>query len=290
MTLRLLNFLAVAALCVACGPGSSSDDEGDTSGGSGSDGTGGDDGGPTSGPGTDTTDPDSTTTVDPTATDTGGDCGLPPVDDKVLGQLFIDAGLSSFVAAGTSEALRLSWIDAGFPTAVEACVEWSVEGDDVTIDAGGTVTVDAAAVAGSTFTVTADVEDGRRIITADFEVYVPLQADILGTYTEVQQLPCDGGAALTPDPIIGELVFKDTGEFSVTWTPFEVYYDYWGTFTYDDGAGALVLSVDGGNYVPKDIDGEGTATVVDGQLILEDMWLGVAQRPVTPVACGHVFE
>ena len=85
-------------------------------------------------------------------------------------------------------------------------------------------------------------------------------------------------------------MFQDTGEFSVTWTPFEVYYDYWGTYAYDEATGALVLSVDGGNYVPADLDGEGTAMVAGGQLTLTDMWLGTAQMPVTPVACGHVFE
>lgn len=51
-----------------------------------------------------------------------------------------------------------------------------------------------------------------------------------------------------------------------------------------------MLDVEGGNYVPPDIDGEGTATVTNGQLVLEDIWLGVAQDPVTPPACGHAFE
>jgi hypothetical protein len=117
-----------------------------------------------------------------------------------------------------------------------------------------------------------------------------VQYDILGFWTETMQLPCGRGAPFEPDPVIGELVFQNTGEFSVTWTPFEIYYDYWGTYTYDEATGALVLTVDGGNYVPEDIDGEGTATVVDGVLTLEDMWLGVAQEPVTPVACGHTFD
>jgi len=218
-------------------------------------------------------------------------CELPPLEQEVLDQLGITApGLEISVAAGDTQLLLL-WIDFGTPTAVDACVEWSIEPvDGVSIDDAGVLTVDAAVPAGTVISVTADVEDGRRVLMGDFTVYVPVQYDILGFWTETQQLPCGGGAAVVPDPIIGELVFQDTGEFSVTWTPFEVYYDYWGTFTYDEGTRALVLTVEGGNYVPDDIDGEGTATVADGQLTLEDMWLGVAMDPVTPVACGHVFE
>jgi hypothetical protein len=252
-------------------------------------------------------DPTVATTIDPTgsssdatteptgstldATTSTPACDLPAVEQEVLDQLFIDSGLSSFVAAGSGAQLRLVWIDFGFPTEVEACVEWSIEPvDGVAIDETGGLTVDASVPAGTIISVTADVEEGRRILTRDFEVYVPVDYDILGLWTEVQQLPCDGGAAFVPDPIIGEVVFRDTSEFAVTWTPFEVYYDYWGTFTYDEGTGALVLTVDGGNYIPPDVDGEGTAMVVDGQLTLEDMWLGVAQDPVTQVACGHVLE
>ena len=240
------------------------------------------------------TTPDDDTTLDGTTLDgttATPACDLPAVEEEVLGQLFIDAGSTNYVPAGSDTQLWLAWIDFGFPTEVEACVEWSIDPvDGVSIDQTGLLSVEASVPPGTTISVSADVEEGRRILSADFEVYVPVNYDILGFWSETQQLSCDGGAAFDPDPVINELVFRDTGEFSVTWTPFEVYYDYWGTFTYDEGTGALVLTVDGGNYVPPDVDGEGTATVVDGVLTLEDMWLGVAQMPVTPVACGHVFE
>lgn len=287
--------MMVLASCFACTPGSGEDDDASTSSTS--------EASTSVGPST-ADDPSGATTIepstsgstDPTAgtldgtTDTPA-CTLPPLEQTVLDQLGITApGLETLVAAGDTQ-LSLLWIDDGTPTAVDACVEWSIEPvDGVSIDDTGLLSVDAAVPAGTVISVTADVEAGRRVLMADFEVYVPVAYDIIGFWTEVQQLPCDGGAAFVPDPIIGELVFQDTGEFSVTWTPFEVYYDYWGTYTYDEGTGALVLTVDGGNYVPDDIDGEGTATVTGGQLTLQDMWLGVAQTPVTPVACGHVFE
>lgn len=224
-------------------------------------------------------------------TSEGGTCGLPPVEQAELDQLSIVGNPSGYVAAGTSAPLALGWVLAGTPSEVEACVEWSVEPvSGVSIDQGGLLAVEAAVPVGTIITVTADVESGRRVIQRPFQVYEPLAYDIIGFWTELQQLPCDGGAPFEPDPEIGELVFEDTGELSVTWRPFEVYYDYWGTYTYDEATGALVLEVEGGNYVPDDLDLEGTASVVDGQLVLEDLWLGTAQQPVTPAACGHVFE
>lgn len=298
MTSSLIKMVSMVTLaaCFACTPAAGEDDDG-SSGSTSVEPTGGNSSSSTS------DDPSATTTSGPSSssydssassldgtTDTPA-CTLPPLEQTVLDQLGISApGLETSVAAGDTQ-LSLLWIDDGTPTTVDACVEWSIAPvDGVTIDDTGLLTIDAAVPAGTVISVTADVEAGRRILMADFEVYVPVAYDIIGFWTEVQQLPCDGGAAFVPDPIIGELVFQDTGEFSVTWTPFEVYYDYWGTYTYDEGTGALVLTVDGGNYIPDDIDGEGTATVTGGQLTLQDMWLGVAQTPVTPVACGHVFE
>lgn len=294
MSLTLTPTLRIAclSLAVACTPGSGNDDT-TTSSSTGD---------TTEGPGSTshefTGDPFTSSSTDPstaTTADSSGDTGMclqPPVDEAIIDELFISApGLASSVRVGQATALSLVWIDFGFPEQIDACVEWSIDPvDGVTIDASGTLEVADSVPDGTIVSVTADVESGRRIITADFEIYVPIDAPILGNWTELQQLPCDGGAAFTPDPIIGELVFRDTGEFSVTWTPFEIYTDYGGTFTYDEGTGALVLTVLGGNYLPDDIDGEGTASVVANQLVLEDMWLGVAQEPVTPVACGHVFE
>lgn len=292
--------MAMVALtsCLACTPETGEDDDGpsSTSEASASVGpsTADDPSGAT------TIEPSTSGSTDPTTGSTAGTldgttdvpaCEQPPLEQTVLDQLFIDAGMTTFIPAGSDTQLRLAWIDAGFPTEVDACVEWSIEPvDGVTIDDTGLLSIDAAVPAGTTLSVTADVEAGRRVLMAEFEVYVPLASDIIGYWTELAQLSCEGGGQFDPDPVIGELVFQDTGEFSVTWTPFEVYYDYWGTYTYDEATGALVLSVDGGNYVPPDIDGEGTAMVAGGQLTLTDMWLGVAQMPVTPVACGHVFE
>lgn len=286
---KTMMMLATVSLALGCPSGDLDDDGAGSTTADAS--TGGSGPTTTSDPTSGSTDPTDPTVASVDSSDDGTTCGLPQVDEKVLNQLFINGGSSGYVAAGASTRLSLVWIDFGYLTEVDACVEWSLDPEDgVTLDADGLLTVDAAVPPGRIILVSANVEAGRRILTADFEVYVPLESEILGYWSEVQQLPCDGGDPFTPEPTIPELVFRDTGEFNVTWTPFEVYVDYWGTFTYDEGTGALSMNVTGGNYVPPDVDGEGTATVAGGQLTLEDMWLGVPQEPVTPPACGHVFE
>jgi hypothetical protein len=293
------TMMMLAAVTLGCGPTGDLDDDdgagsttaGDSTAESGPTTTSDPTGNPTGDPSSGSTNPTDPTTTSVDSSDDGGMCLLPPLEQEIVDQLFIYGGSSGYVPVDASAQLSLAWIEFGFPTQVDACVEWSIDPiDGVTIDADGLLAIDAAVAAGTVIAVTADVESGRRILAANFTVYVPLEADILGYWGEVMQLPCDGGAPFVPEPVIPELVFRDTGEFTVTWTPFETYIDYGGTFTYDEPTGALVLTVDGGNYIPPDVDGEGTATVVDGQLVLEDIWLGTAQNPVTPPACGHVFE
>lgn len=286
--------LLFAALALGCTPGSPFGDDGHPGTDSfvGSTSSSGDPS-TTAGP---TTDPSSgSTTGDPTVADsTTTDppaCTLPPVEEEIVGQLFIYGASQGYVAVDSATQLSLAWIDFGLVSQVEACVEWSVHSEeDLSITPTGLLQIGPFVPPGTIITVTADLESGRRLITAELEVYEPLQSPILGYWSETMQLPCDAGPPFVPEPTIPELIFYDTGEFTVTWTPFEVYIDYWGTFTHDTGTGALSLTVEGGNYVPDDIDGEGTATVVDGVLTLEDLWLGTAQDPVTPPACGHVFE
>jgi hypothetical protein len=54
----------------------------------------------------------------------------------------------------------------------------------------------------------------------------------------------------------------------------------------------LSMTVTGGNYVPPDVDGEGTASVdpQTGELVLTDMWLGTPSEGTATTACGHRFE
>ena len=100
----------------------------------------------------------------------------------------------------------------------------------------------------------------------------------------------NGGAERTPESPIYELWFAADHQVRVTWMPFELYVDYWGTYTYDLDTGAFSIDVEGGNYVPTDIDGDGTFSIdADGKLQLHDIWLGTPRDSAVAPACGHLF-
>jgi hypothetical protein len=108
---------------------------------------------------------------------------------------------------------------------------------------------------------------------------------------EEAQLTCNGGERV-PDQPIYELWF-DGNAVNVTWTPFETYVDYWGTYLAQDqapGSGTLSIQVEGGNYVPEDVDADGRFTICGDTLILEDMWLGSPEWSTTAPGCGHRFR
>ena len=142
---------------------------------------------------------------------------------------------------------------------------------------------------GSIFTVNA----GARQVTV--YIYEPAQNPLVNTWREDAQFECDGGAEVNPEDAASEIIFLPNGEFSVTWHPFEVYKDYWGTYIYDLEAGTLEMTIDNGNYIPEDFDGSGTFTVDDeGRIELHNIWLGmpsyfpVGNDGVTSVVhCGH---
>jgi hypothetical protein len=201
-------------------------------------------------------------------------------------------GWDSVVPVGGSTQVSVALQAAGPPYPIDVCVTWSIAPADMaSIGADGVVTVPASTPPGTVLDVTADVEDGRRILTTQLTTYESVQASIVGLWTEVSQSPCGGGPLIDPEQVIYELQFVDTGDVRVTWQPFELYVDYWGTWTYDESSGALSIAVTGGNYVPDDLDTDGTATLnEDGQLVLTDMWLGTPIDGSAPAACGHVFE
>lgn len=110
----------------------------------------------------------------------------------------------------------------------------------------------------------------------------PLDGSIEGTWTQLMRIEC-GTGAMVPDTGIQELVL-DGSRIEVTWTPFETYVDWWGGY-----AVAPEGDVEGGNYVPDDIDPEGCISL-DGadRLVLTDVFLGTPAEGGT-LGCGHVF-
>ncbi len=214
--------------------------------------------------------------------------------------------------AGTLERLTLSWHDdvqlrpgqsyqfaAGtlkccvWLKPVKAHVSWSITPTSgARIDhRTGSFTVDSSTPAGSVFTVTASVEDGRRVLSTRVHVYTLASNPLVGAWREESELPCGTDEPRAPADRIGELSFRADGRFTVTWHPFEIYHDYGGGYTYDVETGTLHLAVEGGNYVPRDVRGTGTFIVEgDKRLTLRDIWLGSRPKGTAPDSvCQMVF-
>lgn len=242
-------------------------------------------------------DPDVPTDVPGTpdaVSDTAGACAT-PLDAETLANLTFGLLPSVQLQPGATHDFDLGLVECCYTfTPVDTCAVFTVTPDEhATIDPStGVLTVDAQAPSGTALTVTADVEQGKRVVTIPVYVYTPSDNPLVGLWHEDVQLACGTGAEVVPADTIGELRFDASGDFYVTWYPFEVYYDYWGKYAYSLENGSLDLSVDGGNYVPDDVDGSGTFEIdAQGRLVLHDLFLGSYQSPADPQepACGHRF-
>lgn len=195
-------------------------------------------------------------------------------------------GMSAQLALGVIECCYVF-----FPAPAQAI--WSVEpaGAGATIDpVGGFLSIGLSTPADRVFTVSADVENGRRVVTAEVYLFTANANPFVGVWREVAQLTCDTGAEVEPDAPIRELIFNADGTFAATWTPFEVYVDFWGRYTFDAAEGTIELEVEDGNAVPPDIDGSGRYAFDEmGNLVLTDLWLGQPSRVTSPANCGHRF-
>ncbi|HEX8064079.1 MAG TPA: hypothetical protein VF535_12805 [Allosphingosinicella sp.] len=119
-------------------------------------------------------------------------------------------------------------------------------------------------------------------ISAQFRVVSKDEIVLTGRYT---QRSLEGCHASEP---VGELEFRPDKRFSVTFVPFETYQDYWGTYAWDPDTGRLRLTVEGGNFVPPNLDLEGAAELKDGRLRLTDMFLGSRDGAPRP-GCTYLF-
>ncbi|MCA8900793.1 MAG: hypothetical protein KDA53_06035 [Hyphomonas sp.] len=128
------------------------------------------------------------------------------------------------------------------------------------------VTIAADAPAGERLVISA-VYPGDRSLTGIVELYRRQDNPLVGTWRQASE-DCPAGIP------IRELVFTAGGEFSVTWTPFESYKDYWGSYDYDAGSGAIQLEVEGGNRVPENIAPGGTAMLTGDSLSFDDLSFG----------------
>ena len=80
------------------------------------------------------------------------------------------------------------------------CATWSiVPGTGATIGATtGVLHVEAGTPSGTTYVVTADVESGQRVITADVVVYTEAAMPWRGAWHESVEYECGTGAEVAP--------------------------------------------------------------------------------------------
>jgi len=193
------------------------------------------------------------------------------------------------LAPGASVSLEAYWTDRphSFERAPRHCVtdiEFSSEGI-VELEADGvSIRVADDAPAAALVTITGRI--GDQSLEAQIRVVRPEEAPLRGTWRQTASTCSDG---VMPAPI-QELVFDSTGQFSVTWTPFEVYKDYWGAYRFDPAVKSFSAEVESGNQRPANLDLAGTASVVGDELILEDVWFGDPARLAAGVGrCTYRF-
>ena len=122
---------------------------------------------------------------------------------------------------------------------------------------------------------------GAHGLSGPVQVYRAADNPLVGTWHQAEE-GCPAESA------VRELVFTAGGQFSVTWTPFEAYKDYWGTYTYDPETGTVRLEVEGGNQVPADMVGEGVAIPDGDRLTFSTLSFGTPQA--AGGGCGAGFS
>lgn len=160
-----------------------------------------------------------------------------------------------------------------------ACLEAVALSGPATLDADGRkVTIRADAAPGAAVQVEGRVGEAR--LTGRILVYLEEAQPLVGRWSQPEEACADEGA----EPV-RELIFHPDNTFSLTWTPFEVYKDYWGTYTFEDGV--LTLLPDGGNHIPSDASFSGKVDLASGSLLLPPSLFGA---PVRGAACAAPFQ
>jgi len=100
-----------------------------------------------------------------------------------------------------------------------------------------------------------------------------------------ESITCTGE---TPQEPIRELIFKDTGDFSITYAPFESYTDFWGKTDVNIPAGTLALNVEDGNHLPTGGKFSGAMSLTtDDKLVLDGFFLSRPEQ--SGGSCRYVF-
>jgi hypothetical protein len=221
--------------------------------------------------------------------------GRAPLDEPTLNAATLEFGIVE-VRPGDRRTLRLTmWQCCVYGVDVPADVRFSMDRTSfATLDADtGYLQISPSAPAHTSFRVYADIEHGRRIVSADVWIDTPASNPLRGSWHET-------GDSCNPfGHPIESLQFRADGTFSVTWTPLEVYTDYWGFYTFDHPSGHISLGIRNGNYIPPVFAGDGQYTITEKDggghtLTLRGIYLG-SRRGDTPntipgLLCSATFE
>jgi hypothetical protein len=214
------------------------------------------------------------------------------LDEETLANLALSTGGSGQAKPGDRLELKVGLNQCCYYfEPVLASVEWSIDPPEAgRIDpSSGALVVDKDAQNGSQFRVNANVENGRKQLSGLITVFRPEESPLVGTWHEKAPQGCEGQELTAGEDILRELVFKADGSFQATFTPFEIYHDYWGSYAFDPNQSSLSFQVSGGNFIPEKLDLKGSYSIEqDSSLILEGIWLGRRETD-TPTGCGHVF-
>src|SRR5947209_1153962 len=228
-----------------------------------------------------------------------GDCKQ-PLDKNTLNSIWLGHTTDAQLKPCDTYQFTLAILSTYAPSQpVNACATWKVEptGKGASISDNGLLKIDPATTPDSRFVVTADIEKGRTQRTIPVVVYTDKTHPLVGFWRQTGfQCKPVGGTNMPVTGTIEELEFRASGWFSVTWTPFEVYKDYWGTYKIDPASNSFSLKIERGNYVPQVFHGDGTYKLTNpSTLEFQDIFLGVEhkadnQQVQVPAGCVYTFK
>lgn len=127
---------------------------------------------------------------------------------------------------------------------------------------------------------------GARTVRTRFRI-APAEGPVLTGFWSQASVDC--GGPIPRDPL-RELRFNSDGHFAITFVPFEVRQDYWGSVEFDPAAGRIGFVVDRGNTVPAGLMLKGQARVEgDNRLFMDGVYFGGLDA--APAAgCSYVFQ
>ena len=214
-----------------------------------------------------------------------GSDGADPLKATLSGEACPDVGDKAFffwmeprsAEPGDKIALFPYWTDmpGGYNSVPAGCL------DELSVHPEGAATFERQEDGLAIATISEDVEAGTRVLlsgsyvgnglTGPVEVFSSAANPLVGTWRqEADDCPSESA--------VRELVFTGANEMTVTWTPFEVYKDYWADYEYDPETGAFSFEVDGGNQVPEDLVRSGTLTLDGDRLIMDGVFLGTPRQ------------